>query len=121
MSKILAVDDSPAIRCMIETVLKAQGHEVFLAEDGQEGLNFARKQSVDLVITDLNMPNIGGISLVSKLRRITPYSKIPILVMTTETSDYKKDKARHMGANGWIAKPVTEERLVGAVEKVLKH
>ena len=90
MARILAVDDSRAIRSAIELILKHLGHEVFVFENGRLALYFARDEQVDLVITDLNMPEMSGMSLMGHLRRLDDYRTIPILVMTTETADYKK-------------------------------
>lgn len=119
MAKILAVDDSEAIRMMVHTILSAAGHEVVAHEDGRKALDYARDNTVDLVITDLNMPEMGGMSLIASLRRMASYAHVPILIMTTETADYKKQKARSAGATGWIAKPVNEERLLLAVKKTV--
>ena len=119
MARIMAVDDQLAIRSSIELILKHHGHDVFVFENGKEAIQFARNENVDLVITDLNMPEMNGMSLISSLRRLDGYRLVPILVMTTETADYKKKKARSVGATGWIAKPFTEERIVAALNKVL--
>lgn len=118
MARILAVDDALSIRSALGLILKQHGHDVVLFENGRDALEFARNESVDMVITDLNMPEMSGMSLIGHLRRIDTYNYVPILVMTTETSDYKKKKARSVGANGWIAKPFTEERIINAVKKV---
>lgn len=120
MASILAVDDSQAIRSLMQVVLEGEGHTVFLKENGREALEFARNHTVDLVITDLNMPEMGGMSLVGHLRRLDTYKAVPILVITTETADYKKQKARTVGATGWIAKPVDKQRLLKAVAKTIK-
>lgn len=119
MARILAVDDSEAIRMMMHTILSAAGHEVVVQEDGRKALDYARDNTVDLVITDLNMPEMGGMSLIASLRRMGSYAHVPILIMTTETADYKKQKAKSAGATGWIAKPVSEERLLLAVKKTV--
>ena len=119
MASILAVDDSEAIRTMMKVVLESAGHNVFVKENGREALDWARDHTVDLVITDLNMPEMGGISLVSHLRRLDNYKSKPILVITTETADYKKSKAKTVGATGWIAKPVDKDRLLMAVQKTV--
>ena len=119
MAHILAVDDAKVIRMMVKTILEDHGHQVTLAEDGREALKFARENEVDLVITDLNMPNMGGMSFTAALRNLDAYRYTPILIMTTEDSDYKKNKAKGSGATGWIQKPVNEERLLRAVEKTL--
>ena len=119
MAHILAVDDAKVIRMMVQSVLESHGHQVTLAEDGVEAMAFARDNSVDLVITDLNMPNMGGMNLTAALRKLDAYRFTPILIMTTEDASYKKNKARNSGATGWIQKPVDEERLIRAVDKTL--
>jgi len=119
MARILAVDDALAIRCVIGEILKSQGHEVFLFENGRNALKFAREEQVDLVITDLNMPEMNGMSLISSLRLLAHYQFTPILVMTTESADYLKRKAKSVGANGWLTKPITEARISSALDKVL--
>jgi len=119
MAKLLAVDDQKVMRELISGVLSQEGHEVILAEDGVDALNIARKQAVDMVLTDINMPNMNGISLVSKLRRLDSYQKIPIIMLTTESSDFKKDKAKRMGADGWLQKPFDPKRLIKAVNSCL--
>ncbi len=119
MARILAVDDSKTIRTMVKLVLEGQGHKVAVAEDGVEAMKFARSKTADLVISDLNMPNMGGMSLANNLRRLDNYKSVPILIMTTESADYKKNKAKSSGANGWIQKPVDQERLIKAVNRVL--
>ncbi|MDH5445037.1 MAG: response regulator [Gammaproteobacteria bacterium] len=119
MAKILAVDDSRTIREMVSTILGNLGHEVIVACDGAEAMNIARDTTVDLVLTDINMPNINGISLVYKLRRLDAYKSVPILMLTTETADFKKEKSKNMGANGWIQKPFDAGRLEKAVTTML--
>ena len=118
MARILAVDDSRVIRDMVSTILIAEGHEVVTAEDGVDALDKARDEVFDLVLSDINMPNMNGISLISKLRRITGYEYVPIVMVTTEDSDYRKKKAKTFGATGWLVKPFTPERLIGAVSKL---
>jgi len=119
MTRILAVDDSLTIRSMVKTILENEGFEVVSANDGVEAMEIAREQTFDLVLSDINMPNMNGISLVSKLRRLEGFTEIPIIMLTTEDSDFKKKKAKNFGASGWLQKPFTEERLVGAVQKLL--
>lgn len=118
MAKILSVDDSKLIRDMVSTVLASDGHEVMTAEDGMQGMELARQYPFDLVLADINMPVMSGISMVAKIRRLEGYEFTPILMMTTETSNYKKEKAKSSGASGWLAKPFTPERLLKAVNKL---
>ena len=119
MAIIMAVDDQKVMRELVSGVLTAEGHEVVLAEDGVNALQIARDRKVDLVLTDINMPNMNGIRLVSKLRRLPDYQDIPVIMLTTESSDFKKEKAKRMGANGWLQKPFDPPRLVKAVNTVL--
>ncbi len=119
MARILSVDDSSTIRGMVKAILEDEGFEVVSANDGVEAMEIARQQTFDLVLSDINMPNMNGISLVSKLRRLDDYMDIPIIMLTTEDSDFKKKKAKNFGASGWLQKPFTPERLLGAVQKLL--
>jgi two-component system chemotaxis response regulator CheY len=118
MAKILSVDDSKLIRDMVSTVLRSEGHEVMTAEDGLQGMELARQHTFDLVLADINMPVMNGIDMVAKMRELEGYEFTPIVMMTTETSNYKKEKAKSIGASGWLAKPFTPERLLKAVNKL---
>lgn len=119
MAKILSVDDSKVIRDLVEAVLIDNGHEVVTANDGTEGLVEARKQQFDLILSDINMPLMTGTSMVSKIRKLPGYEHIPIIMLTTESSDFKKLKAKNMGASGWLQKPFDPERLMKAVNKLV--
>jgi len=112
MAKILVVDDAKVMREMISAILITEGHEIVMADDGDVGLDAARKEPFDIILSDINMPKMTGISMVSKIRRIEGYEETPIIMLTTESSDYKKDKAKKMGANGWLQKPIDPKRLV---------
>ncbi|MCA1244961.1 response regulator [Massilia oculi] len=116
---ILAVDDSSSLRQMVAFSLKAAGYNVLEAVDGQDGLDKARQQSVDLVLTDQNMPRMDGLSLIKTLRTLPTYAKTPILMLTTESSDEMKAKGRAAGANGWLVKPFDPQRLIEVVKKVI--
>ncbi|HJL40853.1 MAG TPA: response regulator [Myxococcales bacterium LLY-WYZ-16_1] len=119
MATVLAVDDSPSMRMLVETTLKQHGHQVILAQDGAEALAAARQAELDLVLTDVNMPNMNGIQLVSELRKIERFRFTPILMLTTEGSNEKKQEGRKAGATGWITKPFDPEKLISTVDKVL--
>lgn len=119
MASILAVDDSKAIRDLIMIALSGKGYTVFVKENGHDALDFAKSHTVDLVITDLNMPQMNGMDLVTNLRLLDNYHYKPILVMTVETADYKKDKAKMLGATGWIEKPINKAKLLDAVQKTI--
>lgn len=119
MAKILAVDDSSSMRTLLGVTLSGAGHEVVPALDGQEALALAQRQKMDLVITDIHMPNMDGVELVRELRRLEAYRLTPMLVLTTESGPAKKLEAKTAGATGWIAKPFNPDRLLEAVSKVL--
>lgn len=119
MAKILTVDDSKVIRDLVKAVLIENGHEVVTANDGVEGLAATRNEQFDMILSDINMPNMTGISMVSKIRRLEGYEYIPIIMLTTENSNFKKEKAKKMGATGWLQKPFDPERLMKAVKKLI--
>ena len=116
--KILTVDDSKTIREMVAYTLKDVGFEVVEAEDGQQALNLLSSSSVDVIITDLNMPNIDGLELIKKLRDDPKFKFTPILMLTTEGDATKKQQGKDAGATGWIVKPFNPEKLVQVVNKV---
>ncbi len=105
MKKILAVDDSSSVRQMVSFTLQSAGYAVVDAVDGKDGLDKAGQDKFDLVITDLNMPNLDGIQLITELRKLPAYSYVPILMLTTQFKAQKKDAGRKAGATGWIARP----------------
>lgn len=118
-SIILAVDDSAAIRQMVRVTLAAAGYEVVPAVDGVEALAYARLHRVDLVLTDVNMPRMDGITLVRELRALPGYRTTPMLVLTTESSPERKREGKHAGATGWIVKPFNPEQLLATIARVL--
>jgi two-component system, chemotaxis family, chemotaxis protein CheY len=119
MARILAVDDSPSMRQLVKLALASGGHEVDVAIDGVEALQVAEKQQFDVVITDVNMPNMDGISLVRELRRRTNYRFVPLLMLTTESTSERKQQGKEAGATGWLVKPFDPARLLSIVAKVL--
>jgi two-component system chemotaxis response regulator CheY len=120
MSKtILAVDDSGSLRQMLAFSLKAAGYEVIEAVDGQDGLNKAKRQTVDMVLTDQNMPGMDGLSLIKALRAMKNYQSVPILMLTTESGDDMKAQGRAAGASGWMVKPFDPARLTEVVRKLI--
>lgn len=116
---ILAVDDSGSLRQMVAFSLTAAGYKVVQAVDGQDGLNKAQDQVVDLVLTDQNMPIMDGLTLIKNLRGMGSYANVPILMLTTESSDEMKAKGKAAGANGWLVKPFDPKRLIDVVQKVI--
>jgi len=119
MTKILAVDDSASMRQMVTFTLKSAGFDVTDASDGDEALNIAKSQAFDVVITDVNMPNMDGISLCKELRSLPSFKFTPILMLTTESSAEKKQAGRSAGATGWIVKPFNPDQLLATVNKVV--
>ncbi len=119
MAQIIIVDDSIGIRTPLKLILEEYGHEVFAFENGKLALDFATENVLDLVITDLNMPVMNGMTLIARLRKLPGYQTTPILVLTTESVDRKKNKARALGATGWITKPFTQDRIKKALDKTL--
>ncbi len=119
MARILAVDDSAAMRQMVGVTLSGAGHQVQQAVDGVEALQLAERERFDLVITDVNMPKMDGIALVRELRARPNYRYVPLLVLTTEASNERKQQGKAAGATGWLVKPFNPERLLDTVSKVL--
>ncbi|MCM1322233.1 MAG: response regulator [Bacteroides sp.] len=117
--KILVADDSVSIRKSVSFILEQEGYEVIEAEDGLDGLEKAKKDSCQLVITDINMPNMDGITFIKELRATAAYKFTPIIALTTESQDAKMQEGRAAGATGWIVKPFTAEKLTAIVKKVV--
>lgn len=116
---ILAVDDSASMRQMVGFTLRRAGYEVVEATDGVEALEYARGNAVDLVLTDVNMPRMDGITLVRELRQLNPYKFVPMLVLTTEAGPEKKMQGKQAGATGWLVKPFNPEKLLATIARVL--
>ena len=116
---ILVVDDSASMRDMVGVTLKVAGFKYELANDGAEALRFAQENAVKAVVTDVNMPNMDGITLVQKLRELPHYKFTPILILTTESSVDRKKEGKEAGATGWIVKPFDPDSLVKVINRVL--
>jgi two-component system chemotaxis response regulator CheY len=119
MPTILAVDDSASMRQMVSFTLKGAGFDVVDAIDGVDALSKAKSGKVDLVLTDVNMPNMDGISLIKELRALPGYKFTPILMLTTESGADKKSEGKSAGATGWIVKPFNPDQLLATIKKVL--
>jgi len=118
--KILIVDDSESIRDVVNYTLATNGHDVLVGMDGQDALKHLNGQQIDLVITDLYMPNMDGIALIKEIRKDDNYKRTPILFLTTESQQEKKMEARSAGATGWIIKPFIPQNLIAVINKVLR-
>lgn len=116
---VLAVDDSASIRQMVSFTLKSAGYDVIEAVDGMDGLEKAKTKLINLVLTDQNMPRMDGLTLIKNLRAQPQFSKTPILMLTTESSDVMKSQGRAAGATGWLVKPFDPQKLIEVVKKVI--
>lgn len=119
MKIILTVDDSPSMRQMLAYVLTSNGYTVIEAEDGEQALELAKANKADLVLTDQNMPKLDGIGLIKALRHLPGYKTVPIMMLTTESSQALKQQGREAGATGWIVKPFDPEKLLEMLRRVL--
>lgn len=117
---ILAVDDSLTMRQLVKMTLSRAGYDVVEAEDGAKGLDKASVQPFDIVLSDVNMPVMGGMDLVRNLRKLAAYKFTPIVLITTESQLEKKLEGKAAGATGWITKPFEPEQLLAVVTKVLR-
>ena len=120
MQSILAVDDSPSMRKMVSFTLTGAGYNVVEAVDGQDALEKAESHNIDLVLADQNMPRLDGIGLTRRLREHPKFKTIPILILTTESSDQMKQAGRAAGATGWLVKPFDPNRLIEVIQKVIR-
>ena len=119
MATILAVDDSASMRQMVSFTLKGAGFSVIEAVDGMDAMSKVQGESVDLVLTDVNMPRMDGIALIKELRALPNFKFTPILMLTTESGVDKKTEGKSAGATGWIVKPFNPDQLLATIKKVL--
>jgi two-component system chemotaxis response regulator CheY len=117
--RILAVDDSASVRQVEKFVLSGAGYEVVEARDGQEALSRLTGGPFNLILTDLNMPNLDGLGLIRSVRANAAHRLTPIVMITTESDDGKKREGKAAGATGWIVKPFSPDQLLAVVKKVL--
>lgn len=120
-TKVLAIDDSRTIRNLLRVSLEGAGFEFHSAEDGQEGVEVFPDVDPDVVITDINMPRMDGFGVIDALRSGPNKTNVPILVLTTESSDELKARARNSGATGWIVKPFDDASLVSVLKRLTGH
>ncbi|MBD8067124.1 response regulator [Devosia sp. PTR5] len=117
--RVLTVDDSRTILAMLHHTLSNAGFEVLQAEDGKQGLDMLRAEAVDVVITDINMPVMDGIEFIRNVRATGQHNSLPILILTTETSQDKRDQGKAAGGTGWIVKPFDPEKLISVIHRVV--
>jgi two-component system chemotaxis response regulator CheY len=114
----MTVDDSSSVRQLVSMTLRGAGYDVIEASDGQDAVE-RLQGAVRMVITDLNMPRLDGIQLIQHIRRHPAYKYIPVILLTTESQDAKKQAGKAAGATGWIVKPFTAAQLLAVTKKVL--
>jgi two-component system chemotaxis response regulator CheY len=119
MKTVLTVDDSASVRQMVKFTLAGSGYTIMEAEDGRDGLAKAGSAQVDMVVTDLNMPNMNGMDLIRELRKLPAYKGTPIIFLTTESSPEMKQEGKAAGASGWLTKPFNQEQLLSIVKKFI--
>lgn len=117
---VLIVDDSESIREVVVFTLETAGYQVLAAHDGMDALRFLDGRGIDLILTDLHMPNMDGLGLIKEVRRLEHYKYTPILYLTTESQQSIKMEARDAGATGWIVKPFMPDKLLAAICKIVK-
>ena len=119
MSAILLVDDDTSVLDVMSEMLRLEGHQVTVAENGEQAVDRVSKDTFDLVITDLIMPEMDGISLTREIRNMPCHQLTPILILTTESTEAKKEEGRAAGASGWIVKPFNPEIMLQVIDKAL--
>ncbi len=117
---ILIVDDSASMRQLVTFALKDAGYDVVTAVDGKDALGKINGSKVDMVVTDLNMPNMDGITLIKNLRSAAATKFTPVVMLTTESQESKKVEGRQAGASGWLVKPFTPDKLIEIIKKFVK-
>jgi len=115
---ILIVDDAASARLVVSETLQAAGYDVIEAAGGEEALAYARDYAVDLVLVDLHMPRMDGITLVGELRALSNYRLTPMLMLTTESSPLHKLQAKQAGATGWMVKPFKPAQLLSTLARM---
>ena len=116
---IMIVDDSASLRQVVGIALRGAGYEVLEASDGRDALGKLKGQKVHLMISDVNMPNMDGISFVKAIKQIPAYKFTPVVMLTTESQDAKKKEGQEAGAKAWVLKPFKPEQMIGVVQKLV--
>lgn len=120
MSKtVLVVDDSASVRQVVGIALRGAGYNVITANDGADALRVMDGQRIHLIISDVNMPNMDGITFIGEVKKLAAYKFTPIIMLTTESQDEKKQQARAAGAKAWVTKPFQPTQMLAAVAKVI--
>lgn len=117
-TRVLIVDDSNSMRQMIRFTLSEEGAEVYEAENGRAGMDLLQEARPELIITDINMPEMDGIEFIRQVRADSSYKFVPIIVLTTESEEQKQEEGKRAGATAWLVKPFTPEVLLETVKKI---
>ena len=120
MKTIMTVDDSASLRQMVAFVLRGGGYEVMEAVDGLDALSKLKDKELHLFVSDINMPNMDGLTFTRRLRAMPQYKFVPIILLTTESHPEKKQEGKAAGATAWIVKPFTPDQLLAVVKKVMR-
>jgi two-component system chemotaxis response regulator CheY len=120
MKRILVVDDQLAIRNMFKKIFAESEFSIDLAEDGAIAYTAAKKYTYDMVISDYHMPNVNGVELIIKLRKLTAYANKPLIIVSTMSNERCKADAKKAGATGWFSKPIKPQHLLPVVTRLLK-
>lgn len=116
---VLIVDDSASLRQVVSIALKGAGYDVIEGCDGKEALSKLTGQKVHLIISDVNMPNMDGITFVKEVKKLSNYKFTPIIMLTTESQESKKAEGQEAGAKAWVVKPFKPETMLLAVSKLI--
>ena len=116
---ILIVDDSATLRQVVSIALKGAGYDVIEGSDGKDALSKLTGQKVHLIISDVNMPNMDGITFVTEVKKLPPYKFTPVIMLTTEAGEDKKSAGQAAGAKAWVVKPFKPEQMLTAVSKLI--
>ena len=119
MAKILVADDAGLIRMVAKKAIEAEGHEAVVVENGAEGLEALKYHQFDLIFSDVNMPIMGGLEMVENIKKVQAYKFIPIVMLTTESSDELKEKGKALGVKAWMLKPFNKEKFTMVLQKLL--
>ena len=119
MGKILVADDAGLIRMVAKKAIEEAGHEAILVENGAEGLEMMSHHQFDLIFSDVNMPIMGGLEMVAEIKAIGAYKYIPIVMLTTESSDELKTKGKALGVKAWMLKPFDKEKFIMVIQKLI--
>ncbi len=120
MKTVMTVDDSASLRQMVGVVLRGGGYQVVEAVDGMDALSKLKGQDLQLILTDINMPNMDGLEFTRRIRAMPDYRFVPVVLLTSESNPEKKQLGKAAGATAWIVKPFNPDQLLAVVKKVVR-